>query len=126
VSLAELALQLGQAALHAHMGEDATYQGPGDEEPTACTVVIDSQMDDTQLGLVGPEYRRACRIHTRAIQVALPLREGVVTVLTGASAGAWIVRNIRALTGGNWELLCGADEATSMTAPGAGWPGPLA
>ena len=125
MTLAQDALAAAHQTLLGHFPTPVTYTPPGGTVGGSITVVINPELDDVTLADIGPQYQRAAVFLVRATAVALPMREGIFTVASGATAGTWIIRRVRALTGGNWECACGADLQQRNTHPAAAWPGAL-
>jgi hypothetical protein len=131
-SRAQRTLARGHRVLRGHYRSPAIYQGPASTpggarpDPIAVQIVIDSEMSEHELADIGVEYRRQARALIIAIEVPTPQWQATITIADGAPfAGTWIIRRVRPLTGGDHEVLMGADEQVTLQQPSAGWSAPL-
>ncbi len=127
-SLAQRSLARGHRLIRAHYRTAATYQGPATvpdgavPDPVATHVTIDEgEMSQHEIEHIGVAFRRTARILLLATEIATPVWQGHIIVADGPYAGTWIIRRVRALAGGDWEALCGADQQVSLRHESAGW-----
>jgi hypothetical protein len=123
---AQLSLQRGRVRLHAHFPTHATYLPPGAGATAVdCTALIDAQLDEQVMAEIGREYRRTAKACLMAAEIPSPAYQGTLTIASGSYAGTWIIRRVIPLSGGDHEVMLGADAIAQLAAPQAGWTGPL-
>lgn len=119
MTLALDSLQAGRAALAEHFPLAATYQPPAGAS-VAVTVVVHQIVD--QHGLDDLHFRRLrrARFTIRAAQVALPVREGIITVAAGSFIGVWKVDEVTPLAGGDHDVTAQLTLSESTQDPSTG------
>jgi hypothetical protein len=87
---------------------------------------LENTGDQHEQGEIGIEYRRQSIALILGTEVPTPQWQGTITIADGEPfAGTWIIRRVRPLTGGDHEVLMGADEQVTLQQQSAGWSAPL-